>query len=171
MASPGPRALRAALCSGCCCLLLCAQLVIAGKGAPGFGRRALIGLNFWSTVRGGCKHLSQCERCVDRAHNLSNCVWQQCGPEEPGHCVVQAEVDKEGCPVYNRSESCPASHHHPTHEPKTSTTGSPLVPEAHNPSFDPASFTGGVVLVLSLQATAFFVVRFFKIKNNNFQTL
>lgn len=25
----------------------------------------------------------------------------------PGHCVAQAEVVKEGCSVYNHSESCP----------------------------------------------------------------
>lgn len=31
MAAPGPRALRAALCGGCCCLLLCAQLAVAGN--------------------------------------------------------------------------------------------------------------------------------------------
>ncbi|XP_052573223.1 CD164 sialomucin-like 2 protein isoform X4 [Peromyscus californicus insignis] len=172
MTAPGgPRALRAALCGGCCCLLLCAQLVIAGKGARGFGRAALIRLNIWPTAQGGCKHLGHCERCVDRAHNLSICVWQRCGPEEPGHCVAQAEVVKEGCSVYNRSESCPASHHHPTHEPKTSTTGSPPVPEAHSPGFDGASFIGGIVLVLSLQATAFFILRFLKAKDSTYQTL
>lgn len=34
----------------------------------------------------------------------------------PGHCVVQAEVVKEGCSVYNRSESCPGKgvHSKPT---------------------------------------------------------
>lgn len=85
--------------------------------------------------------------------------------------MVQAEVVKEGCSVYNRSESCPASHHHATHEPKTSTTESPLVPEAHSPGFDGASFIGGVMLVLSLQATAFFVLHFLKARDNSYQTL
>ncbi|XP_076790156.1 CD164 sialomucin-like 2 protein isoform X3 [Arvicanthis niloticus] len=171
MAAPGPRALRAALCGGCCCLLLCAQLVLAGKGARGFGRGALLRLNVWPTAQGGCKHLGHCERCVDRAHNFSVCVWQQCGPEEPGHCVAQAEVVKEGCSIYNRSESCPASHHHSTEEPKPSTTGSPPIPEDHSPGFDGASFIGGIVLVLSLQATAFFVLRFLKTKDSTYQTL
>ncbi|XP_031232773.1 CD164 sialomucin-like 2 protein [Mastomys coucha] len=171
MAAPGPRALRAALCGGCCCLLLCAQLVLAGKGAHGFGRGALLRLNVWPTAQGGCKHLGHCERCVDRAHNLSICVWQQCEPEEPGHCVAQAEAVKEGCSIYNRSESCPASHHHSTEEPKASTTGSPPIPEDHSPGFDGASFIGGIVLVLSLQATAFFVLRFLKAKDSTYQTL
>uniref|UniRef100_A0A8C6I5A8 CD164 sialomucin-like 2 n=1 Tax=Mus spicilegus TaxID=10103 RepID=A0A8C6I5A8_MUSSI len=171
MAAPGPRALRAALCGGCCCLLLCAQLVLAGKGARGFGRGALLRLNVWPTTQGDCKHLGHCEHCVDRAHNFSICVWQQCGPEEPGHCVAQAEVVKEGCSIYNHSESCPASHHHSTEEPKPSTTGSPPIPEDHSPGFDGASFIGGIVLVLSLQATAFFVLRFLKAKDSTYQTL
>nr|KAF6443314.1 CD164 molecule like 2 [Molossus molossus] len=109
MALPGPRALRAALCGGCCCLLLCAQLAVAGKGARGFGRGALLQMNIWPAVRGTCKQLKLCEHCVegDIAHNLSGCVWEQCQPEEPGHCVDQAEAVKEGCSVYNHSESCP----------------------------------------------------------------
>ncbi|XP_057602389.1 CD164 sialomucin-like 2 protein isoform X1 [Hippopotamus amphibius kiboko] len=124
MAAPGPRALRAALCGGCCCLLLCAQLAVAGKGARGFGRGALLRMSIWPAVRGACKQLKLCENCVagNRAHNLSGCVWEQCRPEEPGRCVAQAEVVKEGCSVYNRSESCSAVHHHPTYEPKTITT-------------------------------------------------
>ncbi|XP_032159329.1 CD164 sialomucin-like 2 protein isoform X3 [Mustela erminea] len=173
MAAPGPRALRVALCGGCCCLLLCAQLAVAGKGARGFGRGALLRMNIWPAVRGACKQLKLCEHCVEghKAHNLSGCVWEQCRPEEPGHCVAQAEVAKEGCSVYNRSESCPAAHHYPTYEPKTVTTGSPPVPEAHSPGFDGASFIGGVVLVLSLQAAAFFVLRFLKAKDSTYQTL
>uniref|UniRef100_A0A4W2ELW9 Uncharacterized protein n=1 Tax=Bos indicus x Bos taurus TaxID=30522 RepID=A0A4W2ELW9_BOBOX len=109
MAAPGPRALRAALCGGCCCLLLCAQLAVAGKGARGFGRGALLRVNIWPAVRVACKQLKPCEHCVEgnRAHNLSSCVWEQCRPEEPGHCVAQSEVVKEGCSIYNRSESCP----------------------------------------------------------------
>lgn len=43
------------------------------------------------------------------------CEPQSLGPSQtfplyllpPGHCVAQAEVVKEGCSVYNHSESCP----------------------------------------------------------------
>ncbi|XP_055430813.1 CD164 sialomucin-like 2 protein isoform X1 [Bubalus kerabau] len=144
-----------------------------GKGARGFGRGALLRVNIWPAVRVACKQLKPCEHCVEgnRSHNLSGCVWEQCRPEEQGHCVAQAEVVKEGCSIYNRSESCPAVHHHPTHEPKTVTTESPSVPEAHSPGFDGASFIGGVVMVLSLQAVAFFVLRFLKAKDSTYQTL
>lgn len=48
---------------------------------------------------------------------------------------------------------------------------SPSVPEAHGPGFDGASFIGGAVLVLSLQAVAFFVLRFLKAKDSTYQTL
>lgn len=48
---------------------------------------------------------------------------------------------------------------------------SPHVPEANNPGFDGASFIGGIVLVLSLQAVAFFVLRFLKAKDSTYQTL
>lgn len=51
------------------------------------------------------------------------------------------------------------------------SAGSPPVPEAQNPGFDGASFIGGVVLVLSLQAVAFFVLRFLKAKDSTYQTL
>ncbi|XP_047646930.1 CD164 sialomucin-like 2 protein isoform X3 [Phacochoerus africanus] len=149
MAAPGPRALRAALCGGCCYLLLCAQLAVAGKGARGFGRGALLRMNIWPAVRGTCKQLKLCEHCVEgnRAHNLSGCVWEQCRLEEP------------------------AVHHHPTNEPKTVTTESPPGPEDHSPGFDGASFIGGVVLVLSLQTVAFFALRFLKAKDSTYQTL
>lgn len=51
------------------------------------------------------------------------------------------------------------------------SAGSPLVPEPHSSGFDGASFIGGVVLVLSLQAAAFFILRFLKAKDSTYQTL
>ncbi|ELW59117.1 CD164 sialomucin-like 2 protein, partial [Tupaia chinensis] len=142
------------------------------KGARGFGRGALIRLQVWPAARGGCEHLQHCESCVGAPpeHNLSGCVWEQCPPEEPGHCVAGAEVLKEACTVYSRSELCPAAHH-PTYEPEAVTTGSPLVPEAHSPGFHGASFIGGVVLVLSLQTAAFLTLRFLRAKDSTYQTL
>ncbi|XP_006155381.1 CD164 sialomucin-like 2 protein [Tupaia chinensis] len=149
-----------------------AQGLKPGKGARGFGRGALIRLQVWPAARGGCEHLQHCESCVGAPpeHNLSGCVWEQCPPEEPGHCVAGAEVLKEACTVYSRSELCPAAHH-PTYEPEAVTTGSPLVPEAHSPGFHGASFIGGVVLVLSLQTAAFLTLRFLRAKDSTYQTL
>ncbi|KAL7980445.1 hypothetical protein Chor_001599 [Crotalus horridus] len=54
-----------------------------------------------------------------------------------------------------------------------STTGPPktLPPEFYPAGFDSASFIGGIVLVLSIQAVAFFVVKFLRSKDNTYQTL
>ncbi|XP_051881097.1 sialomucin core protein 24 isoform X1 [Pristis pectinata] len=50
------------------------------------------------------------------------------------------------------------------------TTGSPPVPH-RNSTFDAASFIGGIVLVLGLQAVIFFAVKFCKSKDRNYHTL
>ncbi|XP_068198987.1 sialomucin core protein 24 isoform X2 [Antennarius striatus] len=51
-----------------------------------------------------------------------------------------------------------------------STTASPS-PEPHKNTFDAASFIGGVVLVLGLQAVIFFLYKFCKSKDRNYHTL
>ncbi|XP_040390750.1 CD164 sialomucin-like 2 protein isoform X1 [Cygnus olor] len=60
-----------------------------------------------------------------------------------------------------------------THSPRTSTTSAPLTgsPEFHPPGFDTASFIGGIVLVLSVQAVVFFIIKFIKSKDSTYQTL
>lgn len=57
--------------------------------------------------------------------------------------------------------------------PGTTTTSAPLTgsPEFHPPGFDTASFIGGVVLVLCVQAVAFFLIKFIKSKDSTYQTL
>ncbi|XP_068609780.1 sialomucin core protein 24 isoform X1 [Brachionichthys hirsutus] len=52
----------------------------------------------------------------------------------------------------------------------TSTTASPS-PEPRRNTFDAASFIGGVVLVLGLQAVIFFLYKFCKSKDRNYHTL
>uniref|UniRef100_G3VK55 CD164 molecule like 2 n=1 Tax=Sarcophilus harrisii TaxID=9305 RepID=G3VK55_SARHA len=160
MAVPGPRALRAALCSGCCCLLLCAQLAAAGKEGRGLGRGGLLRLNIWGPAAvAECKQLESCRRCVEGepARNLSGCVWERCGGH--GHCVAGEEGAKEGCTVYNHTALCPGN----------PSTVPPL--DSHTPSFDGASFVGGIVLVLSLQAVTFFLIRLIRAKDSSYQTL
>ncbi|KAK4808869.1 hypothetical protein QYF61_003927 [Mycteria americana] len=55
----------------------------------------------------------------------------------------------------------------------TTTTSAPLTgsPEFHPPGFDTASFIGGIVLVLSVQAVVFFIIKFIKSKDSTYQTL
>ncbi|XP_042358842.1 sialomucin core protein 24 isoform X1 [Plectropomus leopardus] len=55
----------------------------------------------------------------------------------------------------------------------TSTTTTPVVPSPapHKNTFDAASFIGGIVLVLGLQAVIFFLYKFCKSKDRNYHTL
>ncbi|XP_018528129.1 sialomucin core protein 24 isoform X1 [Lates calcarifer] len=56
----------------------------------------------------------------------------------------------------------------------TSTTTTPIAPTAaphKNATFDAASFIGGIVLVLGLQAVIFFLYKFCKSKDRNYHTL
>ncbi|XP_077045642.1 CD164 sialomucin-like 2 protein isoform X5 [Agelaius phoeniceus] len=141
MAPPGPAALR--------CALLCALLCAHGP-AP--------------TRAGECGKLSSCELCTTagRSHNGTGCVWVGCGtPEEPA--------------LKSHTEEPPRSHSKEpvTHSTRTTTSSAPLTgsPEFHAPGFDTASFIGGMVLVLCLQAVAFFLFKFIKSKDSTYQTL
>ncbi|XP_067399388.1 LOW QUALITY PROTEIN: CD164 sialomucin-like 2 protein [Emydura macquarii macquarii] len=167
MFAPRTWALRAA---ALCCALLCAPWLPLG----------------WA---GECKQLESCERCLegDAAQNVTSCVWMRCGAAEepgPGGCIGKGEPIKETCSIYNVTAECPARRS-PTKEPQRAstkepeiltpgmTTGPPLTatPGFHPPGFDSASFVGGIVLVLSVQAVVYFVVKFLKSKDSTYQTL
>ncbi|KAL6095920.1 cd164 [Pungitius sinensis] len=53
----------------------------------------------------------------------------------------------------------------------THTTPIAPSPAPHNNTFDAASFIGGIVLILGLQAVIFFVYKFCKSKDRNYHTL
>ncbi|XP_067402677.1 sialomucin core protein 24 [Emydura macquarii macquarii] len=53
----------------------------------------------------------------------------------------------------------------------THATESPPKPVPHKSTFDAASFIGGIVLVLGLQAVIFFLYKFCKSKDRNYHTL
>ncbi|NXW55105.1 C16L2 protein, partial [Eurystomus gularis] len=141
---------------------------------------------------GECSELRSCETCTasTTSHNGTDCVWVDCRTpeEEPetGSCVQRGAAARETCALYNTSTLCrvlkspteepPRSHSKEpaTHSPRTTTTTSaPLTgsPEFHPPGFDTASFIGGIVLVLSIQAVVFFIIKFIKSKDSTYQTL
>ncbi|XP_063212250.1 CD164 sialomucin-like 2 protein isoform X1 [Chroicocephalus ridibundus] len=142
-------------------------------------------------LAGECGELRSCETCTagTTAHKGTGCVWVGCGtPEEPepGSCVPRGAAERETCALYNTSTLCRAALKSPTeepprshskepvtHSPKTTTTSAPLTgsPEFHPPGFDTASFIGGIVLVLSVQAVVFFIIKFIKSKDSTYQTL
>ncbi|XP_068580615.1 sialomucin core protein 24 isoform X2 [Cebidichthys violaceus] len=55
----------------------------------------------------------------------------------------------------------------------TSTNSTPITPSPapHKNTFDAASFIGGIVLILGLQAVIFFLYKFCKSKDRNYHTL
>lgn len=55
----------------------------------------------------------------------------------------------------------------------TNTSTTPLAPtsQPHKNTFDAASFIGGIVLILGLQAVIFFLYKFCKSKDRNYHTL
>ncbi|XP_041661063.1 sialomucin core protein 24 isoform X2 [Cheilinus undulatus] len=59
----------------------------------------------------------------------------------------------------------------PTTGKSTKTTPVAPTPEPHKNTFDAASFIGGIVLVLGLQAVIFFLYKFCKSKDRNYHTL
>ncbi|NXH21318.1 C16L2 protein, partial [Bucco capensis] len=168
MAPPGVGVLR--------CALLCALLCALGPA---------------STRAGECSELRSCETCTasTSSQNGTGCIWVGCGtPEEepePGSCMHRGVAARESCALYNSSTLCPAlmspteesprshSKEPVTHSPRTSTSSAPLTgsPEFHPPGFDTSSFIGGIVLVLSIQAVVFFIIKFIKSKDSTYQTL
>ncbi|KAM6428556.1 CD164 sialomucin-like 2 protein isoform 1-T3 [Liasis olivaceus] len=147
---------------------------------------------------GECKDLESCNQCTEGSpsQNITNCIWKYCqeSHEKPGmgSCVKNGEALEEKCSFFNTTVSCEelklttTEHPHPTtkeppqpssKEPKIPTLGTTpnpprtLPPEFHPPGFDSASFIGGIVLVLSVQAVAFFVVKFLRSKDHTYQTL
>ncbi|XP_044291211.1 CD164 sialomucin-like 2 protein [Varanus komodoensis] len=173
----------------------------AGAEAFSSCRHVALGrVNLWP-LEGECKELEQCDKCIEgeASRNITDCVWMRCqeSPEKPGtgSCVRKGEPAKEKCLFFNVTKMCeapqtptPTTEHSPTttkappkpqtKEPEIHTPGKcastpPLTgtPEYRPPGFDSASFIGGIVLVLSLQAVIFFVVKFLRSKDNTYQTL
>ncbi|KAF4073958.1 hypothetical protein AMELA_G00249170 [Ameiurus melas] len=107
-----------------------------------------------------CSQLDSCDRCTsgDPALNLTRCIWRSCDNDNNTRCISDTE-DSGDCAVYNDTNSCPYD----------SSSGS--APELSQASFDLSSFIGGIILVLSLQAGAFFALRFLKTKDSTYETM
>ncbi|XP_078094426.1 sialomucin core protein 24 isoform X2 [Mustelus asterias] len=138
-----------------------------------------------------CTELETCERCIagDASLNLTDCVWAHCQSEtlcvskaasdnltdctihdEPSMCKVlklSAISPPPTTPVFNTSTVTVSSN-----TETTATTEVPTTAPVYSPSsFDPASFIGGIVLVLGAEAAFFFAVKFFKARDGTYQTL
>ncbi|XP_037541428.1 sialomucin core protein 24 isoform X1 [Nematolebias whitei] len=144
----------------------------------------------------GCSSLTSCEAC----ENATLCDWVICLTPASSLCLNKTVSLDKNCTVANCS-SAANSTQTPTSAPSTtshasvssttshtnasvstvtpipSNTSSTLMPNTttvpphKNSTFDAASFIGGIVLVLGLQAVIFFLYKFCKSKDRNYHTL
>ncbi|XP_055490946.1 sialomucin core protein 24 isoform X2 [Leucoraja erinacea] len=139
-----------------------------------------------------CVDFHDCKTCnVNVTKANTSCQWQICIGVSEG-CVANVsanctEMNETMCAVPTMSTPVPT----PTKStpgvtvvtltPNTTsltttpgttngTTTAPPLPH-RNSTFDAASFIGGIVLVLGLQAVIFFAVKFCKSKDRNYHTL
>ncbi|XP_032441795.1 sialomucin core protein 24 isoform X3 [Xiphophorus hellerii] len=118
-----------------------------------------------------------CENCVKN----SECKWTNCTSVPVGvSCVNATLVANLTCSNSTCSMNSTPTAVTPTHRGNgstTATTTSTLAPNTttvaphKNSTFDAASFIGGIVLVLGLQAVIFFLYKFCKSKDRNYHTL
>ncbi|KAJ8346942.1 hypothetical protein SKAU_G00283430 [Synaphobranchus kaupii] len=122
---------------------------------------------------GDCSLMFSCDGCTmgDLSINLTDCVWRQCDDDNSTGCVSSSE-DTQDCSVFNDTSICPASL---TPTPGDNRTANDATPEPSpvfsQANFNLSSFIGGVILVLGLQAGAFFAMRFVKSKDSSYETI
>ncbi|XP_047244367.1 sialomucin core protein 24 isoform X2 [Girardinichthys multiradiatus] len=120
----------------------------------------------------GCA-IFNCEKCATQ----NDCVWLNCTTSLGCHnhtLLTNHTCSNTSC-SYNTT-LVPTTPHSgnsststtPASTPVLSTT--PVAPHK-NSTFDAASFIGGIVLVLGLQAVIFFLYKFCKSKERNYHTL
>uniref|UniRef100_A0A452FKP7 CD164 molecule n=1 Tax=Capra hircus TaxID=9925 RepID=A0A452FKP7_CAPHI len=117
---------------------------------------------------------NSCISCVD---GNATCFWIEC--KGKSYCSDNSTVSD--CKVVNTTGFCSAK---TTTLPSTTTTSTtattsgtanttltPTIQPMRKSTFDAASFIGGIVLVLGVQAVIFFLYKFCKSKERNYHTL
>nr|XP_046148122.1 sialomucin core protein 24-like isoform X3 [Oncorhynchus gorbuscha] len=152
---------------------------------------ALVAATTVASVDDGCAELA-CDTCVGDCQWL-NCTFRETPTVSNVSCVNISSINSQNMTVGKCSnETCSAdlTTAVPTALPATNgtvpvsaathasnvsvTTASPVGPSPaphKNSTFDAASFIGGIVLVLGLQAVVFFLYKFCKSKDRNYHTL
>ncbi|MEJ1286701.1 CD164 antigen [Cricetulus griseus] len=131
-----------------------------------------------TTLPETCENRNSCVSCVDVTINNTTCFWIECKEANQTYCSSDS---LSNCTVVNRTNSCSAK---PTIRPSsptptssvvtsgtTNTTLTPTSQPERKSTFDAASFIGGIVLVLGVQAVIFFLYKFCKSKERNYHTL
>ncbi|XP_004331327.1 sialomucin core protein 24 isoform X1 [Tursiops truncatus] len=136
-----------------------------------------------------CESRNNCVSCFDPNAANTTCFWIEC--KGKSYCSDNSTVSD--CKVVNSTEFCtvPTATPLPTNSTAktttppspstasttattsgtTNTTSAPTTQPARKSTFDAASFIGGIVLVLGVQAVIFFLYKFCKSKERNYHTL
>ncbi|XP_068933196.1 sialomucin core protein 24 [Petaurus breviceps papuanus] len=133
-----------------------------------------------------CEVHTNCSSCVE--NNNGTCVWTVCDDRQ--YCSENATTPN--CTFVNSSNNClgPTTSPTPTNSTAKPSPTVPTIPDVttvvtsdapnttviptpspRKSTFDAASFIGGIVLVLSVQAVVFFLFKFCKSKERNYHTL
>ncbi|XP_063167453.1 sialomucin core protein 24 isoform X2 [Candoia aspera] len=134
-----------------------------------------------AVVEVGCERHTTCSSCITIEPSQLNCTWLQCSdlPLSSTTANISTTVTTPAGTIKTTSS---------TEKPVLNTTiitsttvitaktdtpsSTPTAkPSHHKASFDAASFIGGIVLVLGLQAVIFFLYKFCKSKDQNYHTL
>uniref|UniRef100_A0A3Q2LGF4 CD164 molecule n=1 Tax=Equus caballus TaxID=9796 RepID=A0A3Q2LGF4_HORSE len=118
-----------------------------------------------------CESRNSCVSCFDTSISNATCFWIECKEANKSYC---SNLTVSECEVVNRTEFCSAPTPTPLPTNSTGTTNTTLTPTpqpARKSTFDAASFIGGIVLVLGVQAVIFFLYKFCKSKERNYHTL
>uniref|UniRef100_A0A673IQ24 CD164 molecule, sialomucin n=1 Tax=Sinocyclocheilus rhinocerous TaxID=307959 RepID=A0A673IQ24_9TELE len=126
---------------------------------------------------GGCSQFDSCNGCIsgDPALNLTRCVWQSCNDGKETHiayelkCILLCNVSVV-C-AHTHTEDPTEGHQKCTYLLINVYTTPGSGPDFSQASFDLSSFIGGIILVLVLQAGAFFAMRFLKTKDSSYETM
>ncbi|XP_030260793.1 sialomucin core protein 24 isoform X2 [Sparus aurata] len=134
-----------------------------------------------ATDSDGCSSQSTCDVCGA----TTDCQWLNCSSTpscynmtvltDNGTCVNvscsgNATTIPTVAPTPSGNVTSPAPPAPATGTSASTTPVSPS-PDPHKNTFDAASFIGGIVLVLGLQAVIFFLYKFCKSKDRNYHTL
>ncbi|XP_076865078.1 CD164 sialomucin-like 2 protein [Brachyhypopomus gauderio] len=136
------------------------------------------------SAKGACSELQTCDRCTsgDPQLNLTRCVWTICENNNNTRCIADTD-DSGGCDVYNEKDSCQGntdSEESDTDDTSRTDDDSPRTEDdsprtgddsPNTGGFSMSSFIGGIILVLVVQAGAFFAMRFLKTKDSSYETI
>ncbi|XP_039637471.1 sialomucin core protein 24 isoform X2 [Perca fluviatilis] len=141
---------------------------------------ALIGASA-ATDSDNCSSLS-CASC----ETTSGCLWVNCTESTFGcrnyslaenetctnaSCTGNSTIIPTAVPTPSGNSSVSTAPSSTSAGNSTSTTPTSPSPAPQKNTFDAASFIGGIVLVLGLQAVIFFLYKFCKSKDRNYHTL